>query len=109
MSYAQNRLWRLCTGVTNESQHSRGVYSVTRATWPADADRAAGHVAVLGAECHESNVERLGCRNCSRPLLLTSQVGDIPLKILKLCSFSVLSSILEPRRRIDHRLYFDDH
>ena len=36
--------------------------------------------AVLGAERHERTDERLGYRNGSRPRLLTTQVGDIPLR-----------------------------
>jgi putative transposase len=37
--------------------------------------------AVLGADRHERSEERLGYRNGSRPRLLTTQVGDIPLSI----------------------------
>jgi putative transposase len=40
--------------------------------------------AVLGADRHERTDERLGYRNGSRPRLLTTQVGDIPLSIPKL-------------------------
>ena len=36
---------------------------------------------------------------------LTTQVGDIDLKIPKLRSGSFLPSILEPRRRVDQALY----
>jgi putative transposase len=60
---------------------------------------------VLGADRHERTDERLGYRNGSRPRLLTTQVGDIPLTIPKLGSCSFLPSILEPRRRIDQALY----
>jgi hypothetical protein len=37
--------------------------------------------AVLVADRHERTDERLGYRNGSRPRLLTTQVGDIPLSI----------------------------
>jgi len=60
---------------------------------------------VLGAERHERTDERLGYRNGSRPRLLTTQVGDIPLSIPKLRSGSFFPTILEPRRRIDQALY----
>ncbi len=61
--------------------------------------------AELGAERHERTNERLGYRNGSRPRLLTTQVGDIPLTIPKLRSGSIFRTILEPRRRIDQALY----
>ena len=37
--------------------------------------------AVLGADRHERSEERLGYRNGYRPRLLTTQVGDIDLRI----------------------------
>ena len=52
--------------------------------------------AVLGAERHERSEERLGYRNGYRPRVLTTQVGDIDLRIPKLRSGSFLPSILEP-------------
>jgi transposase-like protein len=61
--------------------------------------------AVLGADRHERSEDRLGYRNGYRPRLLTTQVGDIDLKIPKLRSGSFLPSILEPRRRVDQALY----
>ena len=61
--------------------------------------------AVLGADRHERTEERLGYRNGSRPRLLTTQVGDIPLSIPKLRAGSFFPTILEPRRRIDQALY----
>ena len=61
--------------------------------------------AVLGAERHERTEDRSGYRNGSRPRLLTTQVGDIPLAIPKLRSGSFFPTILEPRRRIDRALY----
>ena len=61
--------------------------------------------AVLGADRHERSEERSGYRNGSRPRLLTTQVGDIPLSIPKLRAGSFFPTILEPRRRIDQALY----
>ena len=61
--------------------------------------------AVLGADRYERSEERLGHRNGFRPRLLTTQVGDIDLRIPKLRSGSFLPSILEPRRRVDQALY----
>ena len=61
--------------------------------------------AVLGADRHERSEERLGHRNGYRPRVLTTQVGDIDLRIPKLRSGSFLPSILEPRRRVDQALY----
>ncbi len=59
---------------------------------------------MLGADRHERTDERLGYRNGSRPRLLTTQVGDIPLWIPKLRVGSFFPTILEPRRRIDQAL-----
>jgi putative transposase len=42
--------------------------------------------AVLGADRHQRSEERLGYRNGYRPRLLTTQVGDIDLRIPKLRS-----------------------
>ena len=61
--------------------------------------------AVLGADRHERSEERLGYRNGYRPRQLTTQVGDIDLRIPKLRSGNFLPSILEPRRRVDQALY----
>ena len=61
--------------------------------------------AVLGAERYDHSEELLGYRNGHRPRLLTTQVGDIDLRIPKLRSGSFLPSILEPRRRVDQALY----
>jgi transposase-like protein len=61
--------------------------------------------AVLGADRHVRSEERSGYRNGSRPRLLTTQVGDIPLSIPKLRAGSFFPTILEPRRRIDQALY----
>jgi hypothetical protein len=61
--------------------------------------------AVLSADRHERSEERSGYRNGSRPRLLTTQVGDIPLSLPKLRSGSFFPTILESRRRIDQALY----
>ena len=61
--------------------------------------------AVLDADRHERSEERSGYRNGSRPRLLTTQVGDIPLAIPKLRAGSFFPTILEPWRRIDQALY----
>jgi putative transposase len=44
-------------------------------------------------------------RNGSRPRLLTTTAGDVPLAIPKLRAGSFFPSILSPRRRIDQALY----
>jgi len=54
--------------------------------------------AVLGADRHERSEYRVGYRNGYRPRLLTTQVGDIDLRIPKLRSGSFL-----PPRCIDQR------
>jgi putative transposase len=54
--------------------------------------------AVLGTDRYERTEERSGYRNDSRPRLLTTQVGDIPLSIPKLRAGSFFPKILEPRR-----------
>ena len=61
--------------------------------------------AFLGADRHERTDERLGYRNGYRSRTLTTQVGDLALQIPKLRAGSFISSILEPRRRIDQALY----
>ena len=59
---------------------------------------------MLGAERHERTEDHSGYRNGSRPRLLTTQVGDIPLSIPKLHTGSFFPTILEPRRRINQAL-----
>ncbi|MFN6354741.1 MAG: IS256 family transposase [Cyanobacteriota bacterium] len=61
--------------------------------------------AYLGADRHERTEERLGYRNGYRPRTLTTQAGDIELQIPKLRVGSFISSILEPRRRVDQALH----
>jgi putative transposase len=59
----------------------------------------------IGAARYERVDTRVTERNGSRPRLLTTQAGDIGLRIPKLRKGSFLPSILEPRRRIDQALY----
>jgi putative transposase len=61
--------------------------------------------AVLGADRQERREERCGYRNGSRPRLLTTRVGDLPLSIPKLSAGTFHPTILEPRRRIDQAQY----
>ena len=61
--------------------------------------------AVLGAERHKRSDDRLCYRNGYRPRLLTTQAGNIDLRIPKLRSWGFLPSILEARRRGDQALY----
>src|SRR5215204_2467649 len=59
----------------------------------------------IGAARYERSDIRTTDRNGSRPRLLTTQAGDIELRIPKLRKGSFFPSILEPRRRIDQALY----
>ena len=59
----------------------------------------------IGAARYERSDTRVTERNGSRPRLLTTQAGDIGLRIPKLRKGSFFPSILEPRRRIDQALY----
>ena len=59
----------------------------------------------IGAARYERADTRVTDRNGSRPRLLTTQAGDIELRIPKLRKGSFFPSILEPRRRIDQALY----
>jgi transposase-like protein len=59
----------------------------------------------IGAARYERTDQRTTDRNGSRPRLLTTQAGDIELRIPKLRKGSFFPSILEPRRRIDQALY----
>jgi hypothetical protein len=56
--------------------------------------------AVLGANRHGRTDERLGYRNGSRPRLLNTQVGDIPLSIPKRRAGRFFPPSLEPRRPV---------
>jgi putative transposase len=59
----------------------------------------------IGAARYERTDARVTERNGSRPRLLTTQAGDIGLRIPKLRKGSFFPSIIEPRRRIDQALY----
>jgi putative transposase len=59
----------------------------------------------IGAARYERTDTRVTDRNGSRPRLMSTQAGDIELRIPKLRKGSFFPSILEPRRRIDQALY----
>jgi putative transposase len=59
----------------------------------------------IGAARYERSDTRVTERNGSRRRLLTTQAGDVGLRIPKLRKGSFFPSILEPRRRIDQALY----
>jgi len=62
-------------------------------------------VEVTGAGRYERTESRRTERNGSRPRVLTTKAGDVPLAIPKLRSGSFLPEILSPRRRIDQALH----
>lgn len=59
----------------------------------------------IGAAPREHSSERTTWRNGHREKLLTSQVGDLDLKIPKVRTGSFFPSLLERRRRIDRALF----
>src|SRR3954447_23169301 len=59
----------------------------------------------IGAARYERSDARVTERNGWRPRLLTTQAGDVGLRIPKLRKGSFFPAILEPRRRIDQALY----
>src|SRR5262245_43751653 len=59
----------------------------------------------IGAGRYERVESRVTERNGARPRLLTTQAGDVELRIPKLRKGSFFPSIIEPRRRIDQALY----
>jgi putative transposase len=59
----------------------------------------------IGAARYERSGTRVTDRNGARPRLLTTQAGDVELRIPKLRKGTFFPSILEPRRRIDQALY----
>jgi putative transposase len=59
----------------------------------------------IGAGRYERTQERVTERNGSRPRLVSTQAGDVGLRIPKLRKGSFFPVILEPRRRIDQALY----
>ena len=59
----------------------------------------------IGAGRYERTESRTVERNGTRPRLVTTQAGDVGLRIPKLRKGSFFPVILEPRRRIDQALY----
>lgn len=59
---------------------------------------------MIRAQPHERSGQRTNYRNGSRRRLLTSQVGDLDLRIPKLRQGSLFPA-LERRRRVDEALY----
>ena len=62
-------------------------------------------VEVIGAGRYERTESRRTDRNGSRPRVLTTKAGDVPLAIPKLRAGSFFPEILAPRRRIDQALH----
>jgi putative transposase len=60
---------------------------------------------VIGAKPYERTDSRVNERNGHRPRMLSTQAGDIELKIPKLSHGSFFPALLEPRRRIDQALH----
>ena len=60
---------------------------------------------MIGAARYERSDGRTNERNGHRPRLLSTQAGDIELKIPKLSHGSFFPSLLAPRRRIDQALH----
>jgi putative transposase len=59
----------------------------------------------IGAARYERTESRVTDRNGARPRVLSTQAGDVELRIPKLRKGSFFPAILEPRRRIDQALY----
>ena len=59
----------------------------------------------IGAARYERTDLRVTERNGARPRVLSTQAGDVQLRIPKLRKGSFFPAILEPRRRIDQALY----
>jgi putative transposase len=59
----------------------------------------------IGAARYERAESRVTERNGVRPRVLSTQAGDVELRIPKLRKGSFFPAILEPRRRIDQALY----
>ena len=59
----------------------------------------------VGAARYERTESRVTERNGSRPRVVSTQAGDVRLRIPKLRKGSFFPAILEPRRRIDQALY----
>jgi putative transposase len=61
--------------------------------------------AVIGAARYERTATRTTERNGGRERVLSTQAGDVPLRIPKLRQGAFFPVILEPRRRIDQALH----
>jgi putative transposase len=59
----------------------------------------------IGAQRYERSTSRVTERNGARPRVVSTQGGDVQLRIPKLRKGSFFPAILEPRRRIDQALY----
>jgi putative transposase len=59
--------------------------------------------AVIGAAPHQRTETRTGLRNGRRQRTITTMAGDLELKIPRLRTGSFFPSLLERRRRVDHR------
>jgi putative transposase len=59
---------------------------------------------VIGAAPHERSASRTNQRNGHRSRVLSTQAGDVELKIPKLRTGSFFPSLLERRRRLDRAL-----
>ena len=57
---------------------------------------------VIGAARYERTPTRVAERNGGRERVLSTQAGDVSLRIPKLRQGAFFPVILEPRRRIDH-------
>ena len=77
----------------------------TSLTWVLQQLIEAELSATIGASPHERSESRTALRNGHRPKLVTTQAGDLELKIPKLREGSFFPSLLERRRRIDRALY----
>ena len=61
--------------------------------------------AAIGAAPYERSPDRVALRNGSRPRTLTTNAGDLELRIPKLRTGSFFPSLLERRRRVDQALF----
>ena len=57
---------------------------------------------MVGAAPHQRTEGHVAQRNGHRPRVLTTQAGDLELRIPKLRAGSFFPSLLERRRRVDH-------
>jgi len=81
------------------------IWSVSRSGMVMQEQIEAEAAERIGAGHYERTESRTTHRNGSRPRLVTTQAGDVGLRIPKLRKGSFFPVILEPRRRIDQALY----